>query len=87
MGRLLEELHGVNAGEIVFEVFYDLTAFFEIFSYLNISKIAVYTGINASLLRHYAAGSKTAGKEQMKRLQQAIHRAGRELTAVSFADI
>lgn len=84
MRVLLEEFQNVKAEEVEFEIFYDLTSFFEVFSYLNISKIAAYAGINASLLRHYAAGSKTAGKEQIQKLQVAIHRAGKDLTAVSF---
>lgn len=82
---LLEEFHDIKPDDFYFEVSYDLTAFFEVFNYLNISNIAKYAGINPSLLRHYAAGSKTAGKDQVLKLQEAIHKAGQELTEVNFA--
>lgn len=49
MRKLLKDFHQVE--EVAFEYAYDLTVFFEEFNFLNQSKIAELSGINASLLR------------------------------------
>ena len=85
MKTLLTDFHEVNPDTINFEISYDLSAFFENFGYLKISEIAKYAGLNASLLRHYVSGSKTASKAQVMKLQEAIHKVGNELTQVVFA--
>jgi hypothetical protein len=82
---LLNNFHDLEPDIINFEVSYDLSAFFEHFGYLKISEIAKYAGLNASLLRHYVAGSKTASKAQVMKLQEAIHKVGNELAQVTFA--
>ncbi len=84
MKALLFDFHDIEVTNIDFEISYDLSAFFESFSYLKISEIAKYAGLNASLLRHYVAGSKTASKVQVIKLQDAIHKAGSELMEVSL---
>lgn len=85
MKTLLVDFHDLDAANINFDISYDLSAFFENFGYLKISEIAKYAGLNASLLRHYVAGSKTASKAQVMKLQEAIHRVGNELVKVTFA--
>ena len=82
MKTLLADFHDLEPNAINFEISYDLSAFFENFGYL---KIAKYAGLNASLLRHYVAGSKTASKAQVLKLQDAIHKVGNELAQVTFA--
>ena len=82
---LLSDFHDLEPDNISFEISYDLSAFFENFGYLKISEIAKYAGLNASLLRHYVAGSKTASKAQVIKLQDAIHKVGKELAKVTFA--
>lgn len=84
MKALLFDFHDIEVTNIDFEISYDLSAFFESFSYLKISEIAKYAGLNASLLRHYVAGSKTASKVQVIKLQDAIRKAGSELMEVSL---
>ena len=85
MKTLLNDFHDLEPDTISFEISYDLSAFFENFGYLKISEIAKYAGLNASLLRHYVAGSKTASKSQVMKLQAAIHKVGNELAQVTFA--
>ena len=85
MKVLLADFHDLQPDSITFEISYDLSAFFESFSYLKISEIAKYAGLNASLLRHYVAGSKTASKVQVLKLQEAINRVSAELAQVTFA--
>jgi hypothetical protein len=85
MKVLLSDFHDLEPDSITFEISYDLSAFFESFSYLKISEIAKYAGLNASLLRHYVAGSKTASKAQVMKLQEAIKRVSIELAQVNFA--
>lgn len=85
MKVLLADFHDLQPDSITFEISYDLSAFFESFSYLKISEIAKYAGLNASLLRHYVAGSKTASKAQVLKLQEAIKRVSAELAQVTFA--
>lgn len=85
MKNLISDFHDLKPKDIDFDISYDLSAFFESFSYLKISEIAKYAGLNASLLRHYVAGSKTASKVQVMKLQDAVHRVGSELMEVSFA--
>ena len=85
MKELLSDFHDLQPDAINFEISYDLSAFFENFAYLKISEIAKYAGLNASLLRHYVAGSKTASKAQVLKLQEAIRQVGAELIQVNFA--
>ena len=85
MKLLLSDFHDLQPDSITFEISYDLSAFFESFSYLKISEIAKYAGLNASLLRHYVAGSKTASKAQVMKLEEAIKRVSTELAQVHFA--
>ena len=85
MKELLLNFHDLKPDTVNFEISYDLSAFFENFAYLKISEIAKYAGLNASLLRHYVAGSKTASKVQVMKLQEAVRKVGTELMQVNFA--
>ena len=85
MKTFLADFYDLEPGTINFNIGYDLSAFFENFEYLKISEIAKYAGLNSSLLRHYVAGSKTASKAQVLKLQDAIHKVGNELAQVTFA--
>lgn len=80
MAKLLTDFHEVP--DVIFEVAYDLSAFFAHYSFLKISKIAEYASMNAGLLRHYSAGSKHPSLEQVRRIEAAVHRLAAELSAV-----
>ena len=82
MRQLLLDFHGVS--QVEFSLTYDLYAFFEHYSYLKISKIAAYAGLNPSLLRHYKAQTKFPSAEQVKRIETAVHRLANELKQVQL---
>ncbi|MBA4851341.1 hypothetical protein [Emticicia sp. BO119] len=82
--QLLFDFHGVE--EVQFELAYDLTSFFLFFDYLKISKIAAVAGMNPSLLRHYAAGSKAASKEQVAKIENAVHELGRQMASLKLVE-
>ena len=42
------------------------------------------TGINQRQLWHYASGGRKPRKEQIRRIESAMHRLGEELLAISF---
>jgi len=69
--KALKDFHHLE--EVKFEYAYDLTVFFEEFNFLNQSKIAELSGINASLLRQYASGVKNPSEVQAKKIQTTIH--------------
>lgn len=74
----------VDLAAINFNLVYDLQAFFEEFDELKISKIAKAAGINESLMRHYANGSKYPSAKQVKKIETAIHDRARKLLEVSL---
>lgn len=80
MKQLLYEFHGVDPSEVVFEIEYDLEAFFQRFDYLKISKVAELAGLNASLVRQYATGKKYPGKKQLEKIESAVQTIGTQLT-------
>ena len=85
MKKLLFDFHNVSAVE--FDLAYDLYAFFEQYAYLKVSKIAEYAGMNPGLLRHYKAGSKHPSAEQVRRIEDAVHRLAKELADVHLVAV
>jgi hypothetical protein len=81
--KLLHEFHGVDTKTIEFEHAYDITALFAKFGYLKITSIAKKAKINPALLRQYASGVKYPSPRQAKKLEDAIHEIGKELTDVA----
>jgi hypothetical protein len=73
-----------SAGQIEFEYVYDIQAFFESFTALNISQVARQAGINQSLMRQYASGVKHPSSEQARKIEKAIHLLATDLLKVSF---
>lgn len=74
----------VDLAIVVFELRYDLQAFFQEHDYLKQTKIAELAGINASLVRQYASGVKHPSGEQAKKIENAIHKLAKELQSVSI---
>lgn len=67
-----------------FEVSFDLTSFFEEFSFLNVSDIAKRTAISPGLMRQYAAGLKFPSEDRVKEIENAIREIGKELSRVKL---
>ena len=74
----------VDVKRIEFKILYDLVAFFEEFSDLKISSIALRAGLNPSLVRQYATGSKYPSAEQAKKIEEALHSLGKKLQEVTI---
>ena len=81
--KLLHQFHNVDIKKIEFEHAYDITALFDKFSYLKITSIAQKAEINPALLRQYASGVKYPSPKQAKKLENAIHEIGKELSQVA----
>ena len=80
--KAIKKYHGLKVDEIQFEHKYDLSALFEKFDYLKISNVAEIAGINASLLRQYVIGNKQASASQAKKIENTIHKIGKELLQI-----
>ena len=72
----------LDLGKVVFEYSHDLTAFFEEFSSLKVSSIALLAGINPSLLRQYVSGAKYPSLKQVQKIEQAVHVLGKQLLSI-----
>ena len=80
--RAGERIEDVNIES--FDISYDLTSFFEQYSYLNISNIAQRATISPLLMRQYSAGIKYPSADRVKSIQDAIQRIGKELSRVKL---
>lgn len=81
--KLVNDFEGLE--EVQFEYAYDLTVFFEQFNFLNQSKIAELAGINPGLIRQYSSGNKQPSKDQVGKIQQAIHVMAGKLKGVQLS--
>jgi hypothetical protein len=65
-----------------FDVSYDLTSFFEQYSFLNISDLAKRSGISPILMRQYTSGNKFPSEDRVREIEEAIRNIGKELAKV-----
>lgn len=84
-GKYAPEWRRINADDIQFKCEYNLAAFFEYYSELKISAIAVRAGINTNLLQQYVSGNKRASEQQAHKIQKAIHGLADELQEITLA--
>lgn len=77
--RVPEELENLS-----FEYKYDLTAFFNYFDFINVSKFAKSVGIEPSLMRHYKLGGTSISESQKAKIEKGIHSLAKELHQVSL---
>jgi len=82
--KLLKDFHGVDPKNVKFECCYDMTAVFENFNYLKITAIADRADMNPALLRQYATGIKNPSAKQAKKVEEAIHKIGLELSKIAI---
>ena len=66
-----------------FEYQYEIASFYEAHPYLNVSQVARYIGMNDTLMRQYRRGQYIS-EVQIARIQDGIHRIGRELSNVEL---
>jgi hypothetical protein len=84
-GKNIPRWRGLHATELQFQCEYNLAAFFEYYSELKISAIAVRAGINSNLLQQYVSGNKRASENQACKIQKAIHDLADDLRKVTLA--
>ncbi|QRR04329.1 hypothetical protein HWI92_23680 [Dyadobacter sandarakinus] len=80
--QLLLDFHALEPDSYEMRIEYDLTAFFEQFNFLKITRIAEMTGLNGSLLRQYAAGKKHPSARQAERIEATIRQLALQLSEV-----
>ena len=61
---------------------YDIPSFFNYFDFINVSKFAVYAGINESKMRAYKSGVAYPGEKTTARILKAVKAIGNDLSAV-----
>lgn len=69
---------------VEFEYKYDIASFFDNFKFISVSTFAKYAGINPSLMRQYKQRIAFASEAQKDKIEEAIHRAAREMLAVQL---
>lgn len=80
----IQREEGMETPELEFTYKYDIQSFFNYFSFLNVTKIAELTGINASLMRQYTSGVAAAGQKQYDKIRLAVERISKELSEATF---
>lgn len=73
-----------NPNEFLDDVSYDLSSFLNAFDFINISKLAKTLGVNESLMRHYAAGTKIPSNKQSKRIMDGVKQLAEELKQIGI---
>lgn len=72
-------------GEYELEYKWDVESLLDYYKgVLTLSALERITGINQNQLGHYAAGRSRPRKQQVKKIETALHRLGEELSAISF---
>ena len=70
--------------DLSFDYKYDVSALFDDFSFLNISKFAERIGISPSLMRHYKKGDTYISANQAQKIQNGLHQIAAEFLSVTL---
>jgi hypothetical protein len=63
---------------------YDLASIFDYYSWINVTQFAKVAGVNSSLLRQYKSGVAYISEEQVRKIEKAFHKAGKELASAQL---
>jgi len=63
---------------------YDLASIFNYYSWINVTQFAKVAGVNSSLLRQYKSGVAYISEEQVRKIEKAFHKAGKELVSAQL---
>lgn len=78
---------GIQTPDLEFEYNYDVASFLDYYSgVLSKSGLEKITGINQKQLWHYSSGNRMPKKETVLKIQESLHRLGKELSQVHFVD-
>lgn len=75
---------GLEVKDYIVSFRYDIPSFFAAFDFINASKFAQYAGINESKMRQYKSGVAYPGERTTRKILDAIHSIGSELSSVSL---
>ena len=64
---------------------FDLSSLFEYYSMINVSAFARFLGINDTLMRQYRKGDTYISDAQLKKIEDGIHRLGKEFSRLQLA--
>lgn len=70
--------------DLSFDYKYDISALFNAFDFINVSKFAQRIGVSPSLMRHYKGGDTYISDNQAKRIESGLHQLARELLSVTL---
>jgi len=85
--QLLKELHQVDPDQVSFHHTFDLQAFFDQYSFLKISDIATLSGLNAGLVRQYVSGVKNPSANQVKKIEDTVHKLGTRMQQLKLVAV
>ena len=80
--KLLFDFHNLDPDSYDFQIEYDLTAFFNQFDFLKVTKIAELSGLNGSLVRQYATGKKFPSAKQAEKIENAVKQLAQQLSNI-----
>ncbi len=63
---------------------YDLSGFFKTFDFFDVSSLANYIGLNASMLRRYKTGKSKASDKTKHKVETGIHSIAQQLSMAHF---
>ena len=69
---------------LTFSYKYDVSALFNAFDFLNVTKFAERIGISPSLMRHYKSGDTYISQNQAKKIERGLHQIAHDLLMVSL---
>ena len=67
-----------------FEYKYDISSLFNEFNFINVSKFAEWLGISPSLMRHYKSGNTYISMNQVKKIEEGLHKIATQLLSVTL---
>jgi|SRR5690554_6625676 predicted RNase H-like HicB family nuclease len=65
-----------------FQYKYDLSSLFDYYKFMNVTQFAKTAGISSSLMRQYKAGNTYVSEKQISKIETALHKIGKELSAI-----
>jgi len=81
-----ENIPDILKNEYEIEYSYDIQSFFDYYKRLfNNPALEKLTGINQKQLHHYATGHRKPRTESIKKLEDALHKLGAELSSVKLS--
>lgn len=70
---------------ISFEYKYDIASVFDYYNFINVSKFAELSGINASLMRRYKSNDVYISDKQIRRIEKTFHKISEEFASIRLS--